>query len=159
MCVLMLLIVMTFSVLEGHSPIASLFKCNISYFWCVAQSLCICRASCLSLSVNVNICSEVLKKLLTSGATLDVHCSYPAPPLYLCGYQSAHHQTDDNEDYTHAGPVRVTPLIQAILLGNFDMTQELIRQGASVNFPDSNGRTPLMAAVSVVKYPNAHLNA
>jgi len=24
---------MTLSVIEGHSPIASLFKCNISYLW------------------------------------------------------------------------------------------------------------------------------
>ena len=36
---------MTLSVLEGHSPIASLFKCNISFLWCVARSLCICGAS------------------------------------------------------------------------------------------------------------------
>jgi len=39
-------IVMTLSVLEGHSPIASLLKCDISYLWRVARSLCICRASC-----------------------------------------------------------------------------------------------------------------
>jgi len=109
---------------------------------------CLCPIL-LSLLVSVKICSKVLKKLLTSGATLDVHCSYPAPPTYLYGYQSAHH-TGDNDDYIHAGPVRVSPLIQAILLGNFEMTQELIRQGASVNFPDSNGRSPLMAAISVV---------
>jgi len=36
---------MTLSVLEGHSPIASFFKCDISYLWHVARSLCICRAS------------------------------------------------------------------------------------------------------------------
>ena len=44
---------MTSSVLEGHSPIASLFKCDISYFWCVARSLCICRASCLILGSSL----------------------------------------------------------------------------------------------------------
>jgi len=38
---------MTLSVLEGHSPIASHFKCDIWYLWRVARSLCICRASCL----------------------------------------------------------------------------------------------------------------
>jgi len=29
---------MTLSILEGHSPIASLFKCDISYWWYVAWS-------------------------------------------------------------------------------------------------------------------------
>jgi len=31
---------MTLSVLQDHSPIASLFKCDISYLWRVARSLC-----------------------------------------------------------------------------------------------------------------------
>jgi len=39
-------IVMTLSVLEGHSHIASLFKWDISYLWSVIWPLCICRASC-----------------------------------------------------------------------------------------------------------------
>jgi len=39
---------MTLSVLEVHSPIASILKCDISYLWRVARSLCICRASCHS---------------------------------------------------------------------------------------------------------------
>jgi len=30
---------MTLSFLEGHSPIASLFICNISYLWRLARSL------------------------------------------------------------------------------------------------------------------------
>ena len=33
-------IVMTLSVLECHFPIASLFKCDISYLWLVARYLC-----------------------------------------------------------------------------------------------------------------------
>jgi len=37
--------VKTLSVLEGHSPIACFFECNISYLWHFAHSLCICRAS------------------------------------------------------------------------------------------------------------------
>jgi len=37
---------MTLNVLEGHSLIASLFNCDISYLWRVARSLCICRACC-----------------------------------------------------------------------------------------------------------------
>ena len=39
-------IVMTLSVLEGHSTVASLFDCDILYLWHVASSFCICRASC-----------------------------------------------------------------------------------------------------------------
>jgi len=38
--------VKTFNVVCGHSSIACLFKCDISYLWCVARSLCMCRASC-----------------------------------------------------------------------------------------------------------------
>jgi len=37
---------MTLSVLEGHFPIAGLFKWGVSYLWHFAQSLCIYRASC-----------------------------------------------------------------------------------------------------------------
>ena len=40
---------MTLSVLEGHSFIASLFRCHITYPRRVARSLCICRApNCFS---------------------------------------------------------------------------------------------------------------
>jgi len=46
MAYLIAAIVMTLSVLEGHFPIASLSECNISYLWCIAPSLCICRAFC-----------------------------------------------------------------------------------------------------------------
>jgi len=41
-------IVMTLSVLEGHSSIASLFKCDFWFLWHVAWSLCIYRGSCHS---------------------------------------------------------------------------------------------------------------
>jgi len=37
-------IVMTLSVLKGHSPTASFFECDISYLWRVARSLGIYRA-------------------------------------------------------------------------------------------------------------------
>jgi len=46
MAYLIAAMVMTLSVLEGYTPIASLFKCNSSYLWCVAWFLCICRGSC-----------------------------------------------------------------------------------------------------------------
>ena len=35
---------MTLNVLEGHSTIGSLFKCDILYLWRILQSFCICRA-------------------------------------------------------------------------------------------------------------------
>jgi len=46
MAYLIAAIVMALSILEGHSPIASLFKYDILYFWHVVPFLCICRASC-----------------------------------------------------------------------------------------------------------------
>jgi len=39
--------VMTLSVLEVHSAIASLFKCAVSYLWRVTWSLYLCRAFCI----------------------------------------------------------------------------------------------------------------
>jgi len=36
MAYLIAAIVMTLSVLKGNSPIVGLFKCNISYCWCIA---------------------------------------------------------------------------------------------------------------------------
>jgi len=36
--------IMTTSVFEGHSPIAGIFKCDISYLRCIMQSICICKA-------------------------------------------------------------------------------------------------------------------
>jgi len=53
MAYLIAAILMTLSVLEGNSPIASLFKCNISYLWHVTQSFCICKAYCFW-TENVN---------------------------------------------------------------------------------------------------------
>jgi len=49
---------MTLSVLENHSPIASLFKCDISYLWHVMQSFSICRASC-----KCNVCLFVFSSV------------------------------------------------------------------------------------------------
>jgi len=46
MAYLIAAVVMTLSVLEDHSSIASLLKYNFSYLWHIAWSLCICRASC-----------------------------------------------------------------------------------------------------------------
>jgi len=37
---------MTLSVLESHSPIASFFKCDILYLYCLVRSFCISRAFC-----------------------------------------------------------------------------------------------------------------
>ena len=62
-------IVMTLSVLEKVFPegifrIARIFKCEISYLWLVARSLCICRASCLIRSLLV------VEPCLTRGSTV-----------------------------------------------------------------------------------------
>jgi len=46
MAYLITAIMMTLSVLEGCSPVSSLFQCGLWYLWCVALSLWIGRASC-----------------------------------------------------------------------------------------------------------------
>jgi len=72
MAYLIAAIVMTLSVLEGHSTIASIFSCDILHLWCVMRSLCICKGSCLSfflffrvdLCINCVILISVLSKFL-----------------------------------------------------------------------------------------------
>jgi len=53
---------------EGHSPITSLFKCNISYLWHIVQSLCICRVSCMLCTRDVQFCDcqYILGELIRS---------------------------------------------------------------------------------------------
>jgi len=46
MTYLITVIVMTLSVLEGHFPTTSIFKCDFSYLCRIVRPLCICRASC-----------------------------------------------------------------------------------------------------------------
>jgi ankyrin repeat protein len=55
---------------------------------------------------------------------------------------------DDFEEYTpdETGH-KISPLIHAIIYGNFEIVRGLITCGASVNFTDELGRTPLMVAV------------
>jgi len=56
-------------------PIASLFKCDISYLWLVAQSVCMCRACCslvdvLAVSVDVVACRGDAVARVVSGSEL-----------------------------------------------------------------------------------------
>jgi len=62
---------MTLSVLEGNSPIASLFKYDIAYLWRVARSLCICRASC--------------RVMRASDRFIDTQADIQTDVLTLCG--------------------------------------------------------------------------
>jgi len=61
-------IAMTLSVLEGHFPIVSRFKCDL-----LLQSLCICRVSCSYTCAPVN-------KILTNNR---VSCEYFRAQSYL----------------------------------------------------------------------------
>jgi len=53
--------VITLIVLEGQFPIASLFKCDITYLWHIAQSLCIC----IELVVVISNITIKLTKMIT----------------------------------------------------------------------------------------------
>jgi len=64
--------------LETHSPIASLFKCDISYLWRVARSLCICTASFSSEIKNVSN----IRKTMT--ALEEYIRSCPSCRIYKC---------------------------------------------------------------------------
>jgi len=49
MAYLIAAVVMTSSLLEGHSPNCKPFNCDIWYLWCIVWSFCICRAFCVCL--------------------------------------------------------------------------------------------------------------
>ena len=79
------------------------------------------------------------------GATLDLLCSYPSQQIFMFG----HKRELEEEDYlrsTASNPL-ISPLMLSIIHHNFDLTRQLIERGASVNFADLEGRTPLMVAV------------
>jgi len=61
---------MTLHVLEGHFPIASLFKCDISYLWRVARSRCICGASCLVLSGSRQVGNAMIQSYCVYADTI-----------------------------------------------------------------------------------------
>ena len=83
MAYLLAAIVMTMSVVEGHSPIASLFKCDISYLQCVTGSLCIRRTSCDN-NCEGNLCAQCTTARTHTHnhftALLDFVWDYPGEP-------------------------------------------------------------------------------
>ena len=97
-----------------------------------------CYAGC-------RLCRAIVKLLHRRGACLDVLCSYP----YQNVYQFGHKLAPVDEEYLDPSGTNalVSPLILALLHHDFDLTRELVKLGAGLNFADENGRTPLMAAV------------
>ncbi|XP_061174017.1 poly [ADP-ribose] polymerase tankyrase-like isoform X2 [Saccostrea echinata] len=84
-----------------------------------------------------------LKLLSDRGASLDFLCDFPMPD-----YPSFDVISKDTPNYlTTASSYRISPLIQAISGFHFELSKYLLKHGASANFADSQGITPMMHAV------------
>ena len=90
-----------------------------------------------------------MDRLCKLGATLDVHCTYPEQFGSLFGTVDSLKRDMLNYTAEHSA-VSISPLILATVQGDFSTVQYLIKSGASINFADSRGRTPLMAAAAEV---------
>ena len=88
--------------------------------------------------------SEIAKILLQNGGSLDVLCSYPGQQMYQFGHK--HKPCEVEYLCSSAANELISPLMLAIVQHNFELTRELIKLGASLNFADVEGRTPLMVA-------------
>jgi ankyrin repeat protein len=85
-------------------------------------------------------------------ASIDVLTQYPLQYKTMFGHQL---QTAGSAAvaYNIPSPLLsepISPLILAVYYGDFDIVVKLLEEGASIGFPDNNGRTPLMAAVDQV---------
>ena len=88
-------------------------------------------------------------------ASFDVLCSYPEQ--FGCLYGDSQFVARTHESYTESrDTVPISPLILAVLQGDFDTTRYIIHSGASINLAGPDGRTPLMAAVSEVAYYSSY---
>ncbi|GAB1609603.1 poly [ADP-ribose] polymerase tankyrase-like isoform X2 [Argonauta hians] len=87
---------------------------------------------------------EWLAMLVRLGASLDILFDLPPPHHLLFG----EHLTFERTNYFSRceGPL-ITPLIFAICSYNTDLVRYLLKNGASPNFADEKGLTPIMHAV------------
>ncbi|XP_078315747.1 poly [ADP-ribose] polymerase tankyrase-like isoform X2 [Crassostrea virginica] len=84
-----------------------------------------------------------LRLLIEKGAKYDFLCDFPIPDYP--GFDCISKATPDY--FTTASSYRISPLILAINGFHFEMSKYLLQNGASCNFADSRGLTPLMHAV------------
>lgn len=83
-------------------------------------------------------------KLLTEkGSSYDFLCDFPLPDYP--GFDVISKETTDY--FTTASSYRISPLVVAINGFHFELSKFLLLNGASCNFADSQGITPLMHAV------------
>ena len=91
---------------------------------------------------------EWLEVLTGDGSVcLDTLYDHPLPDPLLLGASISVEQPDYFE--THSGD-KTTPLIFAIRNYDFGLVKYMLQTGASPNFPDSRGLTPMMHAVQMV---------
>lgn len=90
---------------------------------------------------------EWLTMLMKLGASLDILFDLPPPHHLLFGEQINFERT--NYFSRCDGPL-ITPLIFAICSYNNNLVRYLLKNGASPNFADEKGLTPIMHAVKKV---------
>lgn len=93
-----------------------------------------------------SFCRQWLSLLIEKGAKYDFLCDFPIPDYP--GFDCISKATPDY--FTTASSYRISPLILAINGFHFEMSKYLLQNGASCNFADSQGLTPLMHAVKKV---------
>ncbi|XP_076464084.1 poly [ADP-ribose] polymerase tankyrase-like isoform X2 [Babylonia areolata] len=87
-----------------------------------------------------------LDLLIEKGLSLDTLFDRPLPDVLLFG---ARLDSPGPDYFTTRGPESVSPLILAIRHYNIGLARYLLKKGASVNFKDSMGYTPLIHAVKM----------
>ena len=87
--------------------------------------------------------------MLKNGANADLHIDYPPTSIVHCGYKPDLESTDYHQRYSKR---KTTPLINAIIHRCPHTVKTLLDQGASRNFADEEGVTPLMYAAVVVSF-------
>lgn len=89
------------------------------------------------------VCRQWFKLLTEKGSSYDILCDFPLPD-----YPGLDVISKETTDYfTTASSYRISPLIMAINGFHFELSKFLLLNGASCNFADSQGITPLMHAV------------
>ncbi|XP_033624396.1 poly [ADP-ribose] polymerase tankyrase-like [Asterias rubens] len=92
---------------------------------------------------------DVIKILLKHNASLNLRANIPN----VSAHSPRHDTTADTLEAWYHGPVDKftmrTPLIHYIYLNNFEACQFLLKNGASCNYVDDTGMTPLMHAVKL----------
>ena len=92
---------------------------------------------------------EWLKMLISLDASLDILFDLPPPHPLLFGEQVTFQRMNY---FTRCDGPLITPLIFAICSYNINLVRFLLKNGASPNFADEKGLTPIMHAVKKVNF-------